>query len=168
VKYTSASGVNYVCNGAPGATGATGAAGPTGATGATGPTGPAGNGPVFASVHSFLGINTTNYLSPVSASNFATEMLSASALLPFACNLSLRVLSEPAPGITETFTVRTSPANVPLSYSSTTAVCTLSAASTFCSSTSTAIAANTVVTLQMVPSGTTPNPQRVLTTLLCQ
>ena len=45
VKLTSASGVNYVCNGLNGATGATGPMGPqgpAGATGATGPQGPAG------------------------------------------------------------------------------------------------------------------------------
>jgi len=42
VKYTSANGVNYVCNGAAGPTGATGATGPQGTPGATGPQGPAG------------------------------------------------------------------------------------------------------------------------------
>ncbi|MBJ6766176.1 collagen-like protein [Myxococcaceae bacterium JPH2] len=42
VKYTSSTGVNYVCNGAPGPAGATGPQGPPGATGATGPQGPPG------------------------------------------------------------------------------------------------------------------------------
>ncbi len=80
MKYTSASGTTYVCNGQLGATGATGAAGPTGPQGPMGATGP--QGPAGAS-----GISVTGVAEPAGVNCAAGGMKYTSASgTTYVCN----------------------------------------------------------------------------------